>query len=61
MDIIILSLKMYKESYSTVGQYDEYRKFPESKGFRVMVEAIPNGWDMGNVLFVKGKNKLYGR
>ena len=32
-----------------------------SKGFRVMVEAIPNGWDMGNVLLVKEKHKRYGR
>lgn len=50
-----------KETYEHVGQYAEYRKFLESKGFKVMVEAIPKGWDMGNVLFVKGKNKLYGR
>lgn len=29
----------------------EYRKFRESKGFAVVEEAIPAGWDMSNVLF----------
>ena len=43
-----------KETYSGVAQYGEYRRFLETKGFKVVLEAIPAGWDMGNVLFVRG-------
>jgi len=42
-----------KETYRGVVQYVEYRQFLESKGFAVVLEAIPAGWDMGNVLFVR--------
>lgn len=42
-----------KETYKDVAQYNEYRSFLEDNGFVVIIEAIPNGWDMGNVLFVK--------
>ena len=42
-----------KETYKGVAQYIAYRNFLESKGFKVLIEAIPNGWDMGNVLFIK--------
>lgn len=42
-----------KETYKGVRQYSEYRDFLRSKGFMVVQEAIPAGWDMGNVLFVK--------
>lgn len=42
-----------KETYEGVPQYNEYRNFLESRGFKVMIEAIPAGWDMGNVLFVR--------
>lgn len=42
-----------KETYKDVEEYNQYRLFLESKGFQVELEAIPNGWDMGNVLFVK--------
>jgi FkbM family methyltransferase len=44
-----------RETYSGVTQYNDYRSFLENKGFRVQIEAIPQGWDMGNVLFVKNK------
>ena len=44
-----------KETYKNVGQYTEYRSFLEDKGFEVSIEAIPQGWDMGNVLFVRKK------
>jgi FkbM family methyltransferase len=40
-----------KETYKGVSVYSDYRKFLESKGFSVIMEAIPTGWDMGNVLF----------
>jgi hypothetical protein len=33
--------------------YNEYRSFLEENGFDLMIEAIPEGWDMGNVLVVK--------
>jgi hypothetical protein len=42
-----------KEIYEGVSQYPEYRKYLESIGFKVKIEAIPKGWDMGNVLFVR--------
>jgi FkbM family methyltransferase len=44
-----------KATYKGVAQYKDYRSFLESKGFQVQIEAIPNGWDMGNVLFVRKK------
>lgn len=42
-----------KETYMNVGLYNDYRAFLESKGFELIVEAIPESWDMGNVLFVR--------
>ncbi len=42
-----------KETFKDVEVYNQYREFLESKGFEVELEAIPKGWDMGNVLFVK--------
>ncbi|MEP7108248.1 MAG: FkbM family methyltransferase [Ferruginibacter sp.] len=42
-----------KETFVGVAQYAEYREFLENKGFNVVLEAIPVGWDMGNVLFVR--------
>ena len=44
-----------RETYKDVAQYNDYRSFLESKGFSMQIEAIPKGWDMGNVLFVKKK------
>lgn len=42
-----------KETYKGVATYDVYRSFLEDKGFKVTIEAIPKGWDMGNVLFTR--------
>jgi FkbM family methyltransferase len=42
-----------KDTYKGVAQYAEYRAFLEHKGFKVLHEAIPEGWDMGNVLFIR--------
>jgi 2-O-methyltransferase len=42
-----------KQTYENVKVYTEYKSFLESKGFKVVLEAIPEGWDMGNVLFVR--------
>lgn len=42
-----------KETYEGVVQYKDYKKFLEQKGFTVVMEAIPKGWDMGNALFVR--------
>lgn len=42
-----------RETYEGVLIYDNFRKWLESQNFRVAVEAIPKGTDMGNVLFVK--------
>lgn len=42
-----------RETYKGVAQYDEYKRFLEGIGFLALIEAIPRGWDMGNVLFVR--------
>jgi 2-O-methyltransferase len=42
-------------TYEGVPLYDEVRDWMGGQGFRVQVEAIPKGWDMGNVLFVRNK------
>ncbi|HEY4290090.1 MAG TPA: FkbM family methyltransferase [Puia sp.] len=42
-----------RETYKGVPLYKEYREFLESRGFSVVIEAIPKGWDMGNVLFAR--------
>jgi 2-O-methyltransferase len=42
-----------KETYKGVALYPELRAFLEQKGFKVEMEALPQGWDMGNVLFVR--------
>jgi FkbM family methyltransferase len=42
-----------RETYKGVAQYAEVKAWMESRGFRVAAEAIPTGWDMGNVLFVR--------
>lgn len=38
-------------TYEGVALYPEYRLWLESIGFKVALEAIPTGTDMGNVLF----------
>ena len=42
-----------KKTYENAPLYKDFRKWLEDKGFRVEIEAIPQGADMGNVLFVK--------
>jgi len=42
-----------KSTYKGVTLFKDYKSFLESKGFKVLIEAIPQGWDMGNVLFVR--------
>ncbi len=42
-----------KETYKSVASYEAYSNFLRSKGFELVIEAIPAGWDMGNALFVK--------
>lgn len=44
-----------KETYKEAAQYNDLRSFLEAKGFKVKIEAVPKGWDMGNVLFVRDK------
>jgi FkbM family methyltransferase len=44
-----------RETYKGVAQYNDLRSFLEAKGFNVKLEAVPKGWDMGNVLFVRDK------
>jgi len=42
-----------KETYKGVSLYPEYRHYLQSKGFRVLIEALLPRTDMGNVLFVR--------
>lgn len=42
-----------RATYSGVPLYKEVKEWMEAQGFYVDVEAIPKGWDMGNVLFIK--------
>lgn len=45
-----------RQTYKDVPLYDEVKKWMSSNGFKVCIEEIPKGWDMGNVLFVKEHN-----
>jgi FkbM family methyltransferase len=42
-----------KPTYENVPQYREVKEWMETQGFKVKVEEIPSGWDMGNVLFIR--------
>jgi FkbM family methyltransferase len=42
-----------KEVYHGISLYPEFRSWMAGQGFRVALEAVPDGWDAGNVLFVK--------
>ena len=42
-----------KDTYKNAVHYSELRKWLEFKGFNVLMEAWPQGADMGNVLFVR--------
>ena len=43
------------ETYKGVAFFKDFRVFLESKGFVLIIEAIPQGWNMGNALFVRKK------
>lgn len=42
-----------RATYEGVPLYHEVKEWMQSNGFKAEVEAIPQGWDMGNVLFVR--------
>src|SRR6185312_952684 len=42
-----------KNTYEGVTLYPETKLWMENNGFYVDQEAIPKGWDMGNVLFIR--------
>lgn len=42
-----------KQTYENVPLYTEVKEWMSSMGFKVCIEEIPPGWDMGNVLFLK--------
>jgi FkbM family methyltransferase len=42
-----------KEIYLQGPLYNEYKTYLQSIGFEVFIEAIPAGWYMGNVLFIR--------
>ncbi len=57
--VILPTVKVVHMEVSTKNTYDGVTLYPEAKlwmennGFYVDQEAIPKGWDMGNVLFVR--------
>ena len=42
-----------RETYEGVLTYNSFRKWLEEQNFNVAIEAIPEGTDMGNALFVR--------
>lgn len=42
-----------RSTYEGVPLYDEVKEWMLLNGFKVQMEAIPAGWDMGNTLFVR--------
>lgn len=42
-----------RRTYEGVALYPDVRAWMESHDFRVAAEGVPDGWDMGNVLFVR--------
>jgi hypothetical protein len=46
-----------RRTYEGVPIYSEVKAWMEAHGFTIQVEAIPEGWDMGNVLFVRKNGK----
>lgn len=42
-----------KNTYEGVTLYPETKSWMENNGFYLDKEAIPNGWDMGNALFIR--------
>ena len=50
---IIHSEVSLKETYENVENYESFKKLLLQKGFEVLIEAIPEGYDMGNVLFIR--------
>lgn len=44
-----------KETYKAVNLYKDFSRFLKGKGFETLIEAIPAGADMGNVVFIKTK------
>jgi FkbM family methyltransferase len=51
--MLIHSEVSMKESYSQSMIYSDFRQWLEGRGFSVVAEAIPEGADMGNALFMK--------
>ncbi len=41
------------ETYQNAVLYKDYSKWLETQGFKAVIEALPKGADMGNVLFVR--------
>lgn len=50
---VIHSEVSLKETYAGVEHYETFKAFLLGCGFKVIEEAIPQGFDMGNVLFVR--------
>lgn len=50
---VIHSEVSLRETYEGVEHYEVYKRFLLGHNFKVIKEAIPKGFDMGNVLFVK--------
>lgn len=56
-DMLKSPMRIYTEistqpAYKGSCLYDDLKKFLEGRGYRLEIEAIPNGWTCGNALFV---------
>jgi 2-O-methyltransferase len=54
IDVIYTEVSV-KESYSGVTLYNDFKRWMYEHDFRAEIESIPNGWDCGDVLFVRFK------
>jgi hypothetical protein len=43
------------ETYEGAVLYEDLRRWLECRGFRVVLERIPEGWTQGNVVFARQK------
>lgn len=50
---VIHSEVSVKNTYKGAPLYEQYRDWLATQGFQMKLECIPQGWDMGNVLFIR--------
>jgi len=45
-----------KSTYENAPNYSIYKNWLNQKGYNAIIKALPENWDMSNVLFVKNLN-----